>query len=129
MTSFVFCPCIQLSQNFTCNRPRQPPCPLTYTAHTSSVSTVLQCPDNCVTVNVNVCVIITCITELCNLLCALPNTLNITSVCFSLPCLYVAADVHPIYKQRVTFRDALSLCCCHLYKSMSCAKIIVLFDI
>ena len=90
-------PRIQPSQNITCNRPRQLPCPPTCTAHNSSVSTVLQCPDNCVTVNVNICVIITCLTELCKLLCVVPNTLNITSVCCSLPCLYVAADVYLIY--------------------------------
>ena len=80
----------QLVPNFKCNRPPQHRVPKLCTVHNSSVSTFLpwncslQCRMKCVVFNLNICIIISSHTKLCDIICVLRNTFNLTSLRSSL---------------------------------------------
>ena len=80
----------QLLTIITGNHPPQHSVPTPCTAHDSYVNTFfpwnrfLQCHVKCAVVNLNICIIISSILKLCDIICVLWNTFNLTSVCSSL---------------------------------------------
>jgi len=91
------CAFTQLVPNITYTRPPQHPVPTTCTVHNSSVSTFLtwncslQCHKKCAVVNLNIYITISLILKLLDAICALWNTLNLTSLCpICLPAIQVS---------------------------------------
>ena len=84
------CAFTQLVLNITSNQPPQHPAPSPCTVHKSSVNTslpwncFLHCHMKCVVVNLNIYIIISSILKLCDIICVLWNTFNLTSLCSSL---------------------------------------------
>ena len=94
LRSSVLCALIQTFQNITCNLPPPHPFTSTSTVHDPSASTflpriyLLQCLVECIIFNFNIYIIVLSIVKLCDFLCVLANTSDLSTAFYSFPCLW-----------------------------------------